>query len=70
MQRGRVSCCERELELSWGRRGGGEEISRLVREGIKREVDGLLDRGELVWGKEGEDDWGLWAGGPGSGVRL
>jgi hypothetical protein len=45
----------------------GEEISRLVREGIEREVNGLVEKGELVWG---EADGNLWAGLSGSGVRL
>lgn len=45
----------------------GEEISNLLREGIAMEVKGLVEKGELVWGVADGD---LWAGVPGSGVRL
>jgi hypothetical protein len=55
-------------------REDGEEISRLIRGGIKRELDVLLDKNELSLGNleaEGEEvDGKLWLGSPGQRVRL
>jgi hypothetical protein len=52
----------------------GEDISRLVREGIKKELDALLVSGELIQGKveaQGEEvTWDLLLGSPGEGVKL